>query len=90
MKTSMKEWLKLAGLLFCVVCLLALTAEAEAADRHKDLFDNVLKAYQNAASDWAEKITTAASWLFWSLVTISMVWTFGMMALRKAEQAHPG
>src|SRR5690554_3583622 len=26
-----------------------------------------------------------ASWLFWTLVVISMVWTFGMMALRKAD-----
>ncbi len=28
---------------------------------------------------------TAATWLFWTLVVISMVWTFGMMALRKAD-----
>ncbi|KGM19882.1 hypothetical protein JT24_06430 [Xylella fastidiosa] len=26
-----------------------------------------------------------ASWLFWSLVLLSMVWTYGMMALRKAD-----
>ncbi|WEF31827.1 P-type conjugative transfer protein TrbL [Pseudoduganella chitinolytica] len=30
-------------------------------------------------------ITGYATWLFWMLVTISMVWTFGMMALRKAD-----
>ena len=84
MKTSMNEWFKPAGLLLCLVCLLTF-GEAEAADKHKDLFDNVLQAYKNAASNWAEKITAAASWLFWSLVTISMVWTFGMMALRKAD-----
>ena len=85
----MKAWFKPAGLLFCLVCLFTI-GEAEAADKHKNLFNNVLTAYKNAASNWAEKITTAASWLFWSLVTISMVWTFGMMALRKAEQTHPG
>ena len=73
-----------AALLLCLVCLLTF-GEAEAADKHEDVFNNVLTAYQNAASEWAEKITTAASWLFWSLVTISMVWTFGMMALRKAD-----
>ena len=76
-----------AGLLLCLLCLLTF-GEAEAADKHKDLFNNVLTAYQDAASDWAEKITSAASWLFWSLVTISMVWTFGMMALRKADLAE--
>lgn len=83
----MKKPVLAAGLLLCLVCLLG-AVPAEAADKHKDLFDNVLKAYQDAASDWAEKITTAASWLFWSLVTISMVWTFGMMALRKADLAE--
>jgi type IV secretory pathway TrbL component len=29
-----------------------------------------------------------ASWLSWALVVISMVWTFGMMALRKADIAE--
>lgn len=87
MKTSMNEWFKPAGLLLCLVCLLTF-GEVEAADKHKDLLNNVLTAYQSAASNWAEKITAAASWLFWSLVTISMVWTFGMMALRKADLAE--
>ena len=89
-KTSMKdmkEWFKPAGLLLLLLlCLFAVEAQAELSN--KGLFDTVLKAYQDAASDWAEKITTAASWLFWSLVTISMVWTFGMMALRKADLAE--
>jgi type IV secretion system protein TrbL len=49
------------------------------------VFDNVLDRYQAAASGWAGVITTAATWLFWTLVVISMVWTFGMMALRKAD-----
>jgi type IV secretion system protein VirB6/type IV secretion system protein TrbL len=46
------------------------------------LFDDVLNRYNAAASGWAGVITNAASWLFWLL---SMVWTFGMMALRKAD-----
>ena len=37
------------------------------------------------SSGWAGVITQYASWLFWTLVVISMVWTFGMMALRKAD-----
>jgi type IV secretion system protein TrbL len=49
------------------------------------LFDDVLNRYNAAASGWAGVITNAASWLFWTLVVISMVWTFGMMALRKAD-----
>lgn len=32
-----------------------------------------------------DEVIDATSWLFWTLVVISMVWTFGMMALRKAD-----
>jgi len=49
------------------------------------VFDNVLNRYSMAARSWVGVITHAASWLFWTLVVISMVWTFGMMALRKAD-----
>lgn len=49
------------------------------------LLDNVLERYSTAASTWAATITTHATWLFWTLALISMVWTFGMMALRKAD-----
>lgn len=37
------------------------------------------------SATWAGVITQYASWLFWTLTTISMVWTFGVMALRKAD-----
>lgn len=58
---------------------------AHAAIDNADVLDNVLTRYQTAASGWADTITDSASWLFWTLVLISMVWTFGMMALRKAD-----
>lgn len=48
-------------------------------------YDEILRRFQNAATGWQTVITNAASWLFWTLVLISMVWTFGMMALRKAD-----
>ena len=60
--------------------------DAQAAPLNSSgLFDDILNRYNTAASGWAGVITDAASWLFWMLVTISMVWTFGMMALRKAD-----
>lgn len=58
---------------------------AHAAINNAGVMDNVLDRYSAAASSWAGVITTAASWLFWTLTLISMVWTFGMMALRKAD-----
>lgn len=67
------------------VWLAFFAADAHAAIDNAGVFDSVLDRYQAAASGWAGVITMAASRLFWTLVVISMVWTFGMMALRKAD-----
>jgi P-type conjugative transfer protein TrbL len=48
-------------------------------------FNEILRRFQSAASGWQSVITDAATWLFWCLATISLTWTFGIMALRKAE-----
>ncbi|HBD5656065.1 TPA: P-type conjugative transfer protein TrbL, partial [Escherichia coli] len=37
---------------------------------------------QQVASTWTTVIADYANWLFWGLVLISMVWTFGMMAMQ--------
>ena len=76
--------LKLALPLLVWLAFFSLDAQAQALDS-AGLFDDVLNRYNAAASGWAGVITDAASWLFWTLVVISMVWTFGMMALRKAD-----
>ena len=67
------------------VWLAFFAVDAHAAIDNAGVFDSVLDRYQAAASGWAGVITMAASRLFWTLVVISMVWTFGMMALRKAD-----
>lgn len=65
---------------------LVLASEAAMADLGSDgIMNTVLKKFDTAASSWAIALTDAASRLFWTLVLISMVWTFGMMALRKAD-----
>ena len=60
-------------------------ANAHAAIDSKGVLDNVLNQYWQAASQWSSILTAAAKRLFWSLVVISMVWTFGMLLLRKAD-----
>lgn len=75
--------LKIALPLFVWLALFSL--EVQAAVDSAGVFDNVLARYQAAASGWAGYITARATWLFWTLVVISMVWTFGIMALRKAD-----
>ncbi|HGN8621724.1 TPA: P-type conjugative transfer protein TrbL, partial [Pseudomonas aeruginosa] len=58
---------------------------ASAAIEPDGVLDEVATRFLNESSAWGGKITEYATWLFWTLVVISMVWTFGMMALRKAD-----
>lgn len=50
-----------------------------------NLFDKFLKEYHDKKEIWQNASMEAATWLFWSLATISLVWTFGMMLFRKAD-----
>ena len=59
--------------------------EAQAAINSAGLLDTALQNFQTSAAGWATYITARASWLFWTLATISLVWTTGQMALRRAE-----
>ncbi len=56
-----------------------------AAALTSDIYENVLDRFYTASRGWGAIILTHASWLFWTLALISMVWTFGMMALRRAD-----
>ena len=71
-----------------VVFLIIQTPEALAAINGQNIFDDVENKYKAAASGWASTLTTRASWLFWVLALISMVWTHGMLLFRKADIAE--
>lgn len=64
--------------------LIAFPALAASPSGGGVLNDVTMRFYTQSAT-WGTVITGYATWLFWVLVTISMVWTFGMMALRKAD-----
>ena len=78
---------KHSGVLPCLLflALIFFSAQAQAAIDSAGVMDNILSRYHTAASAWQTVITQRASWLFWLLVVISMVWTFGLMALRRAD-----
>src|SRR5690554_201854 len=65
--------------------LLLYSSLASANLTNQGILDQVVTDYATRAASWQHVIIDAASWLFWTLVVISMVWTFGMMALRKAD-----
>ena len=71
-------------LLLCF-CLLLASVNASAQMTSAPVFSDILQRFQSVASNWSATITKHATWLFWCLVSISMIWTFGMMALRKAD-----
>ncbi len=68
-----------------LLALICFSVQAHGAIDNADVLDNILDRYHTAASAWQTVITERASWFFWMLVTISMVWTFGLMALRQAD-----
>ncbi len=52
---------------------------------NQSVLDQVIQKFGNKVKSWQSIIQGAAERLFWTLVLISMVWTFGMMLLRKAD-----
>lgn len=79
----LKPRLLLLAITLPLVALLANSAFAQA--KNSNIYENVLDRYHTATHEWAGTILSHATWLFWTLALISMVWTFGMMALRKAD-----
>ncbi|OQW45398.1 MAG: hypothetical protein A4C66_01445 [Nitrospira sp. HN-bin3] len=71
------------------ICLLMVLMgwplDVYAAIDSANLLDNTLLKFQTAAAGWGPYILARASWLFWTLATISLVWTMGHLALRRAE-----
>lgn len=76
---------------FCLFFLLFFSAGAFAELAYIDpatnqsVLDQVVNKFQGKVKSWQNIIQAAAERLFWTLVLISMVWTFGMMLLRKAD-----
>lgn len=51
----------------------------------QSVLDQVVYKFGSKVKSWQSTIQGAAERLFWILVMISMVWTFGMMLLRRAD-----
>ena len=69
--------------IFLFLILLSEFAHAEVTN--EGLMKSFLEKFKANAAGWGDTITSHATFLFWALATISMVWTFGMMALRRAD-----
>ncbi|MEW9860605.1 P-type conjugative transfer protein TrbL [Pseudomonas putida] len=78
MKRSLTIYLAITALSF------SKTALAGGLDSG-NMLNKILDSFSTVATTWQSEITSSASWLFWSLALISMVWTYGLMALRNAD-----
>ena len=61
------------------------SAAASAQLTNQGMLDQVVTEFATRASAWQTVVMNAAMFLFWTLGMISLVFTFGFMALRKAD-----
>ncbi len=78
----MKSAPSLILFVFAVVFLLSIS---EANAESLSILTGIENKFKEASAEWVKEIESAALWLFWTLACISMVWTFGMQALKRAE-----
>ena len=79
MKTMHKPTLLIGA--FLAVCCTAASAQLT----NQGMLDQVVTEFATRATAWQTVVMNAAMFLFWTLGAISMVVTFGFMALRKAD-----
>lgn len=77
--------LRLPGAVLTLLMLFYGANAIAAVDPNDGVLDVVIAAFSSRASAWQSVVMNAASWLFWTLGTISFTWTMGMLALRKAD-----
>ncbi|WP_045764475.1 P-type conjugative transfer protein TrbL [Xanthomonas albilineans] len=67
------------------VALALYSTAASAQLTNQGMLDQVVTEFATRATAWRTVVMNAATFLFWTLGAISLVWTFGFMALRKAD-----
>ena len=67
------------------VALALYSTAASAQLINQGMLDQVVTEFATRATSWQTVVMNAAMFLFWTLGTISLVFTFGFMALRKAD-----
>ena len=75
--------------LFIVFLLICTSASAQLsfhdAATNQGVLDQVIVQFRDRATAWQAVVQGAASWLFWTLGTISFTWTMGELALKKED-----
>jgi type IV secretion system protein TrbL len=78
--------LLVSSVLICLLTALFNPVHASSLGvNNADLLDSILLRFEHTASGWGKRLVELGTGLFWGLTLISMVWTYGLMALRKAD-----
>lgn len=90
MQRHIKTILFFTGILLAFWAVSAPEGHAESllVLKSKGMMDSVLQKYQSAAKGWVGIIQKKASWLFITLATISMVWTFAQLLFHRSSLAE--
>ncbi|AOW14534.1 P-type conjugative transfer protein TrbL [Hydrogenophaga crassostreae] len=67
------------------VVLMLYSTGAAAQLTNQGMLDQVVTEFATRAASWQSVVMNAAMFLFWTLATISLVWTGGTLILRKAD-----
>ncbi len=70
---------------FLFIAAVLVSFNSLAAASSSNILNNVTDQFQAQASSWGGIITGYATWLFWVLCTISLVWTGGTLVLKRAD-----
>lgn len=71
--------------LVMLLAVLLTSQTASAAIEPNGVLDEVAMRFMIASATWSTVITNHAVWLFWTLGTISLVWTGGTLILKQAD-----
>ena len=72
-------------LVLCSIIITLFSSETMAAVSSSNILSGVTNQFQTQAAAWGGIITGYATWLFWTLGTISLVWTGGTLVLKRAD-----
>lgn len=84
----MQQIVKMMLTLITITLFISHASESFAALDPAGMLDTVLQKYQIAARSWASVIQEKASWIFITLATISMVWTFSQLMFHRSSFAE--
>lgn len=71
--------------LVMLLAVLLTSQTSSAAIEPNGVLDEVAVRFMTASATWSTVITNHAVWLFWTLGTISLVWTGGTLILKQAD-----